>query len=56
MGRWEPSPVSLELRRLPAELWGTQVLGVRGRLQECGQDKVGVQQRVRDGEDGWPGR
>lgn len=36
------------------ELRGAQTLGVRGWLQECGQDKVAIQQRVLDGKDGWP--
>lgn len=51
-----PSPVRLELWRWPAELRGAQVLGVRVRLRERGQDKVAVQQRVLNGKDGWPGQ
>lgn len=51
-----PSPVSLELRRWPVDLWGEWVLGVWGWIRERGQDKVAIQQRVTDSKDGWPGQ
>lgn len=43
--------MSLELRG-----WLVELRGVWGWLQECGQDKVAVQQRVLNSEDGWPGQ
>ena len=53
----ELSPVSLKPGLWSLELLlGTQGLGVRVRLRECGQDKVAIQQRVLDGKDGWPGQ
>lgn len=36
--------------------WLAELRGVWGRLQECGQDKVAVQQRVLNSKDGWPGQ
>lgn len=51
---WVRLPVSLKLRCWPLELRGTQILGVRVRLRERGQNKVAIQQSVLDGKDSWP--